>query len=165
MDSDTSATIGAITGVSALIISLLALVRAGLASRRAALVVRWLDSTLQVSNLGPARARHVTVSLRPEGLTRPREPMTIAALGNGYTHRLGHTSLMGETSELWIDLTWKDDRLRRQTDAVLVSQERTPIPIGPAIPDRQVDTIAARLGEGMGKALNQVASNAVRHRR
>jgi hypothetical protein len=115
VDSDTSATIGAITGVSALIISLLALVRAGLESRRAALVVRWLDPTLQVSNLGSARARHVTVSFRPQGLTRRREPMTMAALGNGYTHRLGHTRLMGETSELWIDLTWKDDRLRRPT--------------------------------------------------
>src|SRR4051794_31882484 len=97
MDPDTSAAIGAFTGVSALFVSLLAFVRAGLASRRAALVVHWLDSTLQVSNLGPARARQVTVSLRSDDLSRPPEPMTIAALGNGYTHRLGHPRLLGET--------------------------------------------------------------------
>lgn len=165
MDPDTSAAIGAFTGVTALLISLLALVRAGLASRRAALVVRWVDSSLQVSNLGPARARDVRVSLRSDDLSRPREPMTIAALGNGYTHRLGHVRFLGESNELWVDLTWKDDRLRRHSDSVLVSQERTPQPPGPTIPDKQVDTIAARLGEGVGKALNQIASGAVRHGR
>jgi len=164
MDPETSGAIGAITGVTALAISGLALVRAGLANRRASLVVQWLDSTLQVTNLGPARAREVTVSLRSDQKP-PREPITIAALGNGYTYRLGHHRLLMQTDELWIDLTWKDDRLRRQSDAVLVWEEKTPRPSGPTIPNGQVDTIAARLGEGVGKALREAASNAARRRR
>lgn len=158
MEPETSAAIGAVTGVSALAVSLLALARTGLAGRRAAIVVRWVDSSLQVANLGPARARDVKVTLRSEDLSHPRKPMTIAALSNGYTHRLGHTRALGESSELWVDLMWRDDRLRRQTDSVLVSHEITPGPQGPTIPNKQLDTIAARLGEGVGKALNEVAS-------
>ncbi|SFD05771.1 hypothetical protein SAMN04487968_1361 [Nocardioides terrae] len=103
--------------------------------------------------------------MRMEGLNRAREPMTIAALSNGYAHRLSHIRLLGEASELWVDLAWKDDRLRRQTDSVLVSQQRTPQPPGPTIPNSQVDQIAARLGEGVGKALNQIASGAARRAR
>jgi hypothetical protein len=155
MDPETSAAVGAITGVSALVISLLALTRASLASRRAALVLRWIDSTLQVANLGPARARDVTVTIRSTDQSHPGQAMTIAALSNGYTHRLPHGRMLGAPEQLWVDLTWRDDRLRRQADSVLVSLERTPKPHGPTIPDKQIDKIAARLGEGVAKALNR----------
>lgn len=165
MEPETSSAIGAVTGSVALTLSIIALLRSGLANRRAAPVVRWIDNSLQVTNLGPARAREVSVTLRSEGSTKDRKPTTIAALSNGYTYRLGHHRLMGEPAELTVDLQWKDDRLRQQRDSVLVSQERTRTPEGPTIPDKQVDEIAARLGEGIGRALNDVASGAARTRR
>lgn len=129
MEPETSSAVGAVTGSVALGLSIIALLRSGLANRRAALVVRWIDNSLQVANLGPARAKQVSVTLRSEGSARDREPTTIAALSNGYTHRLGRPRLMGEPSELTVDLQWRD-RLRQQRDSVLVSHERTPTPEG-----------------------------------
>jgi hypothetical protein len=160
---------GAVTGVAALLVSALALWFAQARNRTAALVLTWhANGRLTLENRGPADARDVKLevthpSQRERQKTNPDDPehmlyevkKSLPRLLVGYSYEDRVMALLSaDPDSVWASLSWRDDRLRRQSiDMVLHPARPKADGSTPLLSDRQIAMLADKLGAGIGAAV------------